>query len=211
MKKCVLLASGGMDSTTLAYWLKKKEYDVYPLFVDYGQICAKTELDTLKELLPNTVVQNLEIITINNLYKKSDSCFIYKRNLWETHTTADDLILPFRNLLLLTVGLSYANTLGIKEVFSAFINSNHAKEIDCTADYFNNIDVFIKQNSSQIIQMPFRFKTKYEVAQIGIELAVPIGRTFSCQASDIIPCGACPNCVDRIDALKKISEEIING
>lgn len=55
--------------------------------------------------------------------------------------------------------------------------------------------------------MPFRYKSKYEVAKLGIELDAPIGTTFSCQASAIIPCGACPNCVDRLEAIRQIEQE----
>jgi 7-cyano-7-deazaguanine synthase len=57
--------------------------------------------------------------------------------------------------------------------------------------------------------MPFRNYSKYDVAKLGIDLNAPIGMTFSCQASSSIPCGACPNCVDRLDALKKIEQENI--
>lgn len=58
--------------------------------------------------------------------------------------------------------------------------------------------------------MPFRNFSKYEVAKLGIELQAPVGATFSCQASPDIPCGACPNCVDRLKALRELSLESIN-
>jgi len=37
----------------------------------------------------------------------------------------------------------------------------------------------------------------------GFTLDVPIGRTYSCQASSKFPCGACPNCVERLNALSE--------
>ena len=91
--------------------------------------------------------------------------------------------------------------------YSAFINSNHAKEIDCSSEFFNKLEGLLSEYGSVKIEMPFRDMTKYEVAKLGIELKAPIGRTFSCQASPDIPCGACPNCVDRLDALKMIEQE----
>ncbi|UTW70738.1 7-cyano-7-deazaguanine synthase [Anaerobacillus sp. HL2] len=50
--------------------------------------------------------------------------------------TAEDLYLPYRNLLFLSIAASVAQTLGINEVYSAFDNSNHAKEIDCSKRIF---------------------------------------------------------------------------
>jgi 7-cyano-7-deazaguanine synthase len=110
--------------------------------------------------------------------------------------------------LLLSVGASFAQTLGIDKVYSAFINSNHAKEIDCSNDFFNHIEQILSEYGSIKVEMPFRYLSKYEVAKIGIELKAPIGFTFSCQASPEVPCGACPNCVDRLDALKKLEDEL---
>lgn len=57
------------------------------------------------------------------------------------------------------------------------------------------------------INMPFRYYSKYEVAKLGLSLGVSIDKTFSCQASPTIPCGACPNCVDRLNALNQIQLE----
>lgn len=45
-------------------------------------------------------------------------------------------------------------------------------------------------------------KTKTEVAKLGLELNAPIEITYSCQVNSDMPCGACPNCVDRINAIK---------
>jgi 7-cyano-7-deazaguanine synthase len=97
-------------------------------------------------------------------------------------------------------------TLGLNYVYSAFINSNHAKEIDCSNDFFNNLENLLSEYGSVKIEMPFRNFSKFDVAKLGVELGAPIGSTFSCQASPVIPCGACPNCVDRLYALKKLVE-----
>ena len=118
----------------------------------------------------------------------------------------EDLYIPYRNVLILTIAASFARTLGFNYVYSAFINSNHAKEIDCSNDFFNNLENLLKEYGTVKIEMPFKNFSKFEVAKLGIELGAPIGKTFSCQASPNIPCGACPNCVDRLEALKRLIE-----
>ena len=199
LSKGVILVSGGLDSTTLMYLFVKKNVDFVPLFINYGQHCAKHELETLRRVIPAQYADNIEIIDVSSIYRADD--------IETAPITADDLYIPYRNVLLLTIAASFAQTLGIDKVYSAFINSNHAKEIDCSSEFFNKLEGLLSEYGSVKIEMPFRDMTKYEVAKLGIELKAPIGRTFSCQASPDIPCGACPNCVDRLDALKMIEQE----
>lgn len=206
-KDGILLASGGLDSTTMAYWLLDQKIDFVPLFINYGQHCAETEFNTLKKVLPSSHVNKIEVIDIQSIYKKSTSKFIKPANLWEDEISADDLYIPYRNVLLLTIGATFAQTLGLSNVYSAFINSNHAKEIDCSNDFFEKMESMLSDYGSVKINMPFRYYSKYDVAKLGIKLGASIGLTFSCQASPVIPCGACPNCVDRLEALKLLQLE----
>jgi len=206
-KDGILLASGGLDSTTMAYWLLDSQIDFVPLFINYGQHCANTEFETLKKVLPKSHVNKIEYIDIQSVYAKSKSRFIKPANLWEEEIMADDLYIPYRNVLLLTIGATFAQTIGLSNVYSAFINSNHAKEIDCSNEFFDKMEDMLTDYGSVKINMPFRYFSKYEVAKIGIRLGASIGSTFSCQASPVIPCGACPNCVDRLIAIRKIENE----
>lgn len=199
------MASGGMDSTVLAFWLRENEKNVLPLFFDYGQHFKDTELESLKKLLPDEYKKNIRVIDIKDIYSGSNSRMIKEPNLWEDDVNADDLYLPYRNLLFLSIAASVAQTEGISEVYSAFINSNHAKEIDCSKEFFDNLGGLLESYGPITIKMPFRYYSKKEVADLGITLGVPIAETFSCQASSSAHCGVCPNCVDRLNALNSIN------
>ena len=59
---CLLLASGGMDSTVLAYKLAKENKNVVILFIDYGQHCKDKEYQTLLQVLPEEYVDNVRVI-----------------------------------------------------------------------------------------------------------------------------------------------------
>jgi 7-cyano-7-deazaguanine synthase len=203
----VLLASGGLDSTTLAYWLREKNIQFCPVFIDYGQHCAKTELETLLDVLPQDYVSQVEIINVSDVYKGSKSRLIDEADLWKDEVTYKDMYLPYRSLLLLTVGAAFAQSRGYSFLYSAFINSNHAQEIDCSTEFFDKLTGMLIGYGAVELRMPFRNMSKYDVAKIGISLEAPIGYTFSCQASSTIPCGACPNCVDRLEALRLLSAD----
>ena len=204
----VLLASGGMDSTVLAHDLARKGERIALLFLDYGQHCVEKELETLKKVLPSKYKDNIRIIKIGDVYKESNSRMLIEANLWVDNVVADDLYLPYRNLLFLSIASAYAQSLGAKNVYSAFINSNHAKEIDCSMEFFTKLETLLESYGSVKICMPYRELSKSEVAKLGVELEVPIAFTYSCQVNSQNPCGACPNCVDRIDAINSLVEEV---
>lgn len=203
----VILVSGGLDSTTLMYLFENEDINFIPLFINYGQHCVEKEFNTLQEVIPLKYKNKIEVIDVSSIYKYSKSRFIKPADLWEEEISADDLYIPYRNVLLLTIAASFAQTVGMSKVYSAFINSNHAKEIDCSCSFFDKLEDLLSDYGSVKIEMPFRSFSKYEVAKLGIKYHAPIGSTFSCQASPLIPCGACPNCVDRLEAIRKIETE----
>lgn len=208
---CLLLASGGMDSTVLAYKLAREKKNVVVLFIDYGQHCKKTEYQTLLRVLPTEYIEDVRVIKIGDVYRESNSRMIVEANLWEDSVVAENMYLPYRNILFLSLASAYAQSMGIKDVYTAFINSNHAKEIDCSMEFFTKLESLLFEYGSTRINMPFREMTKTDVAKLGLELKAPIEKTYSCQVNAEMPCGACPNCVDRINALNNIFEEKING
>lgn len=208
---CLLLASGGMDSTVLAYKLIKEKKRFIILFIDYGQHCKDKEYSTLLKVIPQNYINNIRVIKIGDVYRESSSRMIVEANLWEDNVVAEDMYLPYRNILFLSLAAAYAQSLGIKDVYSAFINSNHAKEIDCSMEFFTRLESLLFEFGSIRINMPFREMSKTEVAKLGIELDAPIAITYSCQINSETPCGACPNCVDRIAAMNNILKEKING
>lgn len=199
----VLLASGGLDSTTLAYWLRNRGYQVIPLFINYGQHCAETEYDTLKKVLPSGCAEP-EKIDISDVYHGAKSRLIVEPNLWVDNMMGDPLYLPYRNLLLLSIGSAFAQSHEYSHLYAAFINSNHAKEIDCSAQFFVGLEKILSEYGSVRVKMPFRNMSKLQVLRLALKLKAPVASTYSCQAASRIPCGACPNCVDRLDALKQI-------
>ena len=202
MTRTMLLASGGLDSTTVAYSLAEQGKTVLPIFFDYGQHCVETEWSRVNEVLPANI-DPPERNDISDLFRGSTSRLIQEANLWEEQVADDDLYVPYRTLLFYAAAAARAQTLGILEIHTGFINSNHAKEIDCTAEFMNKLDGLSEQIGPVRFVSPFRFASKAAVAREAIRLGVPIGRTFSCQAASEFPCGACPNCVERLGALKE--------
>lgn len=199
-REVMLLASGGLDSTTVAYSLHDSGKDVYPLFFDYGQHCVETEWVRVNEVLPRDM-RRPERVDISDIFRGSTSRLIEEANLWRDDVKDDDLYVPYRTFLFYAASAARAQTLNIVDVFTGFINSNHAKEIDCTAEFMNKLDGLTENIGPVRFTSPFRYASKADVMREALRLSVPIGRTFSCQAASTLPCGACPNCVERLSAL----------
>ncbi|RWG23829.1 MAG: hypothetical protein EOQ53_02625 [Mesorhizobium sp.] len=89
MKSAVLLASGGLDSTTVAYRLAADGVDVFPFFLDYGQHCVEMEWDRVNEVLPRGMrrPERCDISDIFNgsssrLIKEADLCYDFLRSVF---------------------------------------------------------------------------------------------------------------------------------
>jgi 7-cyano-7-deazaguanine synthase len=195
-----------MDSTVLAFWLVSQGLDVWPFFIDYGQHCAERELTTARTVLPRSIAERIETVRVGDVFRPSKSILISETNLWERTVSASELHLPYRNLFFLVTGCALAATRGLGALYSAFINSNHAMEIDAGRTFLDGVRQLAGNVGGVALEMPFREMSKTEVAQLGAQLGAPIALTFSCQANAQAHCGACPNCVDRLHALQAIIE-----
>lgn len=208
MNRAIILCSGGLDSTVLAYKLMRDHVPILPLFVDYGQHCAETELRTVKKVLPESLRYQIETIDLSSVYKHSKSRLIVEADLWSERVKDDDLYVPLRNLLIFTAGAAFAQSVGASDLYAAIINTVRAKEVDCSVDFFAKLHDVLGVYDAVQLHLPFRNMSKLEVARLGAQLAAPIAETFSCQASSEIPCGACPNCVERLNAFEEMSKDV---
>jgi 7-cyano-7-deazaguanine synthase len=207
-ERAIVMTSGGMDSTVLLYWALARGFNVTPVFIDYGQHCSQAEVDSLQTNLPPDVQTSLEVVRVADVFKHSPSRMIRETDLWKESIAADDLMLPYRNLFLLVAGAAFAASRGVDTLMAAFINSNHAYEIDATAAFLAGADLLIGRLGNVKLLMPFKEWSKTQVAIMGADLGVPIAQTFSCQVNAVEHCGSCPNCVERLAALAAVANGI---
>lgn len=205
--KCIVLMSGGMDSTVLFYKIYKEGKSIIPVFIDYGQHTAEKEFKTLKEILPKEYVRKIKKINLSGIYEESSSVLFKEHNLWVDKVTEEDMYIPYRNLVIFSVAVAYAQTIEVKEVYAAFINTYYAKEIDASINFLNKIENLMKNISNVKVKLPFKKMSKKDVLSLGLKLKAPVMHTYSCQINSVNPCGSCPNCVERLAAIEEINEK----
>src|SRR5262249_21244765 len=110
MTPALLLCSGGLDSTTLAFWMRERDIEIVPIFLDYGQHCVEKEWKTLKRVLPVKGVSPPKRIDVSGIFHGSKSRLIVEPDLWNEPVADSDLYIPYRTLLFFSIAAACAQT-----------------------------------------------------------------------------------------------------
>ena len=207
---CVLILSGGLDSTTLLYKLIDEGNEVIALSFDYGQKASK-ELDfallTSKKLnVPHHICDISEIVALLNssnlVNPDNDDVF-----------EPQDTVVPSRNTILLELATALAITTGSDEVYYGAIKGDVGDYPDTTPEFLKQINELNKVNNYEYIPVkaPFIEKEKYEVVLEALKLGVPLDKTWSCYVGGDEPCGECYSCQSRIKAIEKAEKILKEG
>lgn len=208
MNKAVVLLSGGLDSTTLLYFVVKEGYEPYVLSFDYGQkhkkelIFAKRTCDKL-----NAKHKIIDITSIHELLSGSaltdESVRIPEEHY--SHESQKATVVPNRNAIMLNIAIGYAVSLGADRVFYAAHANDREIYPDCRAEFINSQNETAKlanDNDELEIVAPFVNKTKADIVKIADELGVPFDDTWSCYKGKAQACGVCGTCRERIEAFE---------
>lgn len=208
-KKCVVLLSGGIDSTVLMYSLIT-DYEVYPLTILYGQrhkkevfaarnVCEARgdwllkrwkylDLDNLRFVLPSALTGVGEV----------PSGEYGEGNMSQT-------VVPNRNMILLSVAAGYAEGLGASFVAYAAHAEDHYLYPDTRPEFAIACDKAIERGTGSKVRLltPFISVSKADVITFGKEFTVPFKLTWSCYEGGDTHCGVCGTCLERKKAFKE--------
>ncbi len=214
--KALVLASGGVDSTTaLALAIDKygKE-NVIALVVSYGQKHDK-EIRSAQEVAAYYGVELL-FLDLAKIFAYSN-CSLLKGSSEEIpeESYAEQIrktegekpvstYVPFRNGLF----LSSAASIALSKDCGVIYYGAHADDSagcaypDCSPVFNNAMNEAIWEGSGHQlrIEAPFVNLSKAEVVKIGLSLDVPYELTWSCYEGGKAPCGKCGTCIDRAAA-----------
>lgn len=185
----ILLNSGGLDSTVLAYGLANAGIaDVYSLFFNYKQPnliyernCAKTNA---KELGMDFIEIKLPKFTwtAHNFYEKDD-------------------YLEMRNLIFLSYALSIAEAKGADTVYAAVRQYKYA---DCTTQFTQLIGSLSLCTSGITIEFPYLSFEIENMVNEARKLGITRDKFFSCNSpKDGKPCGICEKCISLQNILER--------
>jgi 7-cyano-7-deazaguanine synthase len=217
MQKAVVLASGGIDSTTAMAVAKNEGYKIYSLSFFYGQRHA-FELEAAQKVADAIGVAAHHIINIDlNKFGGSsltDDIDVPKdRDEQEMARGIPVTYVPARNTIFLSFALAWAEVLKSSDIFIGVNAIDYSGYPDCRPEY---IDAFERmanlatkagvEGATKIrIRTPLIRLTKAQIIQKGMELGVDYGLTHSCYdpSPQGLACGRCDSCRLRQKGFKE--------
>ena len=218
MKKVISL-SGGLDSTVMAYSLVDKygAENVLPITYFYGQkndIEIKLASVTCEKL--KIPYKCIDISFLGDLCKDvsslsgSSTMSVPDATDVPKHTIPSTYI-PYRNLIMLSVSMAYAESHGANAVYiSSQLTDIHWDSQINFVDALNEVSI-LNIDQPITVRAPFVNYSKTDEIKLGIKLGVPFEDTWSCydpQTEYLLhpekPCQVCTACVKRKEAFEKV-------
>ena len=210
-KKVIILASGGLDSSTVAGIAKSSEAKIYGLSFDYGQRHNK-ELQAAKKIAKHFKFKDLKIVKVN-LSLWGGSSLTDKKKLIPNKGINKNIIpntyVPGRNTIFISVALSYAEAINA-DIIGLGVNAlDYSGYPDCRPDYIQQFQKLAnlsnkrgRENNSIKLWTPLINLNKEEIIEMAFVHNVPIEETWSCYVGGSKPCEKCDSCRIRIKAYK---------
>ena len=203
-EKCVVLLSGGPDSSTVVYWAKKLGYDVYAMTFKYGQIASKEVEYSVKTAESLGIpVRLVDLSSLKEVFTGVTS--LVDERISMTSSFSQSIIVPFRNAIFLSVAVAYAVSIGATRIFYGAQGSDEPFYPDCRREFYKSFEAAARLGTGQeiTIEAPFSDMSKSSVIRKGPELGVPFHLTWSCYLNGAKHCGKCESCVNRKRAFRE--------
>lgn len=197
-KSVVLLYSGGIDSTAAGVILKTKGYQVFPLFIDYGQTALQAEKYLVQKTAKILDFKPVKIIKTDLLKQLTKSSLLGEQ-------TGDDnqAWVPGRNTLFMIIAGIFAKQIDADGICLGYMLDDNFVFGD--NDYFHhkNMEGLLSKSFLQpmAVMMPTVGWQKKDLI-ILLKKKDVLKYTVSCwnakiKNNKLVVCGQCANCLER--------------
>lgn len=204
--KAVVIFSGGMDSFTVLNQVKQQGAEIYAITFNYGQRHVKevqSAINICRKLTINHKV--IDISVINQLI--AGSALTENIAVPEGHYQADNMkqtVVPNRNMILLSLAVGYAVSIGADQVYYGAHSGDHAIYPDCRPEFVNKINDLCQIANYHPVNIitPFLHHSKIDILTTGLKMGLDYSDTWTCYNGRAKACGLCGACQERLEAFR---------
>lgn len=214
--RAVVLLSGGMDSTTLLWYVARRlgVREIHALSFRYGQKHAR-ELRAARwqaRRAGAAVHRVIDIAAFGPLVAGGGVALTDRRvavpalaRIRPGRKDQPPTYVPNRNMIMLALAAAYAEARGIRDVFYGAQRQDEYGYWDCTPAFVARLNAALALNRREQIRIhaPFVCMRKADELRLGLALGVDFGKTWTCYRGGARPCGECPSCVERARAFRE--------
>ncbi len=203
---CLVVFSGGQDSTTCLHWALNRFKKVEAVFFDYGQR-HRIEMDSAKKIAELNHVP-LRIFRLDVFQEIGGNALIdpameIEAADTQTMSSLPNTFVPGRNLIFLTYAASFAYTRGITDLVTGVCQTDYSGYPDCRDATIKSLEkalgLGLDWDGKLRIHTPLMFLTKADTVKMAIKEKALESLAFShtCYEGKYPPCGFCPACLLR--------------
>jgi 7-cyano-7-deazaguanine synthase len=225
-KRCLVLFSGGLDSTTLLALARKEGFEPIGLIFRYGQrhgVEVETAVRLTALLGVDHRIQDLDLRSIGGSALTSESMEV-PRDRSEDEIGSRSIpptYVPARNTVFLSFALAWAEVLEAADLYIGVNALDYSGYPDCRPEYidaFQRVANLASRSATEggvrvRIHTPLIDKTKAQIIRLGVELGVDYSRTWSCYdpvyvtRERPVACGRCDSCFLRKKGFREAGVE----
>ena len=201
--KAVILASGGLDSTTVLAMAVQEGFECYTLSFDYGQR-HRVELAAAEQCARTMGSREHKVVTLDLRTIGGSALTDDRIDVPEAET--EDIpvtYVPARNTIFLSIALGWAEVLGAADIFLGVNAVDYSGYPDCRPEYIEAYERMANlatragvKGQKLHIRTPLMDLSKADIIRRGQALGVDYRLTVSCyQANEQgEACGRCDSC-----------------
>ena len=205
VKDAAIIVSGGMDSITLLYEMRKRIG--LAISFDYGSNHNHREIPFAKEHCEKLGIPHI-VIDMRFLGKYLKSALLEGDDaIPEGDYDSDNMsatVVPFRNGIMLAVAAGIAESRGLKVIMMANHGGDHNIYADCRPEFVSAFDKAVSTGTDSGMRLiaPYTDINKADIAARGKAMGIDYSRTWSCYRGGEHQCGRCATCLERKEALR---------
>ncbi len=213
--RSIVLLSSGLDSTVAFKEAFDRCDEVLCVTFDYGQKAGKKEIEFAKAICEQFMVGHIFIelpwyenfrgaLTGGGEIPKISRYDLDNADV--TQKTAEQVWVPARNVVFLSIGAALAENFRFDMVVTGFDAEEAATFPDNTPEFVESFNRMLTTGTltHPEVYTPLIAMSKTDIVKRGIEIAAPLEWSWSCYLGGERPCGVCESCLRRTRAFDAV-------